>query len=118
MRWGCSGSPAASSRPWCSLAARTSTDSCSPQPYADLSQADEYADDDSLPFQFPLDDASTESSPYSTNFCEGSSGPESSRKYHAAEDYFRSAGTPVYAMADGEISFSGRPDGSSLAPQT
>ena len=30
-------------------------------------------------------------------------GPE----YHAAEDYLRPAGTPVYAIADGDLSFSG-----------
>ena len=30
------------------------------------------------------------------------------RLFHAAEDYKRPAGTPVYAMADGRISFSGR----------
>jgi len=28
-------------------------------------------------------------------------------KYHAAEDYHAPAGTPVYAMADGEVSFAG-----------
>jgi len=28
-------------------------------------------------------------------------------EYHAAEDYHASAGTPVYAMADGEVSFAG-----------
>jgi len=31
--------------------------------------------------------------------------------YHAAEDFHRPAGTPVYAMADGEVSFSGRMGG-------
>jgi len=31
----------------------------------------------------------------------------SKRKYHAAEDYHLPAGSPVYAFADGEISFSG-----------
>lgn len=33
------------------------------------------------------------------------------RQYHAAEDYPRPAGTPVYAMADGRVSFSGRAGG-------
>jgi hypothetical protein len=33
------------------------------------------------------------------------------RLFHAAEDYKRPAGTPVYAMADGRISFSGTAGG-------
>jgi hypothetical protein len=33
------------------------------------------------------------------------------RQFHAAEDYKRPAGTPVYAMADGRISFSGTAGG-------
>jgi len=32
-------------------------------------------------------------------------------EYHAAEDYYAPAGTPVYAMADGDVSFSGRMGG-------
>jgi Peptidase family M23 len=32
-------------------------------------------------------------------------------KYHAAEDYHLPAGTPVYAMADGKVGFSGRMGG-------
>jgi len=80
---------------------------CPPHPYADLSGAAALAEDDRLPFRFPLDDASPDASPFFTNFCSSSDGPESARKYHAAEDFFRPAGTPVYAMADGNISFSG-----------
>jgi murein DD-endopeptidase MepM/ murein hydrolase activator NlpD len=75
--------------------------------YADLSSAAGFVDDDGLPFRFPLDDLTSDSSPSFTLFCTSSSGPESSRKYHAAEDYFRPAGTPVYAIADGKIAFSG-----------
>ncbi|MCJ7693990.1 MAG: peptidoglycan DD-metalloendopeptidase family protein, partial [Anaerolineaceae bacterium] len=33
------------------------------------------------------------------------------RKFHAAEDYRRPAGTPVYAMADGVVQYSGRAGG-------
>ena len=33
-------------------------------------------------------------------------GPYPDVEYHAAEDYYAPAGTPVYAMADGEVSFS------------
>jgi hypothetical protein len=84
---------------------------CRAFPSADLSGVASFAKDDQLMFQFPLDDASPDASPFFTNFCESSDGPESARKYHAAEDFFRPAGTPVYAMADGNISFSGPMDG-------
>jgi len=82
-------------------------ESCPALPPEDLSEAAAYAEDDRFTFQFSLDEASLDASPYFTDFCEGSDGPESARKYHAAEDFFRPAGTPVYAMADGKISFSG-----------
>jgi len=84
---------------------------CPALPPRDLSEAAALAEDAGLAFRFPLDEAIDETSPYLTDFCEGSDGPESARKYHAAEDYFRPAGTPVYAMADGKISFSGPMDG-------
>lgn len=80
---------------------------CTAEPFADLSQADAYAQDDALPFRLPLDDASVEATPDPARFCEKSRG-DAAPMYHAAEDYHRPAGTPVYAMADGEISFSGR----------
>jgi len=85
----------------------STTGPCTSEPYADLSGAAAFAGDDGLPFRFPLDDLSSDSLASYTLFCAASSGPASSRKYHDAEDYFRPAGTPVYAMADGEISFSG-----------
>jgi len=78
---------------------------------ADLSGVASFAEDDRLPFQFPLDEVGHGTSPFFTNFCESSNGPESARMYHAAEDFFRPAGTPVYAIADGNISFSGSRDG-------
>jgi len=59
-----------------------------------------------LTIQFPLDELSAVTVRNPARFCEGY-GDESSRMYHAAEDYHRPAGTPVYAMADGRISFSG-----------
>ena len=80
---------------------------CLAETYADLSGAEAYITGDGLPFRFPLDDLSSDTSASYTHYCASSSGPESARKYHAAEDYFRPAGTPVYAMADGRISFSG-----------
>ena len=93
---------------------------CNEQPYPDLSEALGYAANDQLPFQFPLDELGLE--PYRdqygdhtpARFCRGSwekEGEENKRKYHAAEDYHLPAGSPVYAFADGEISFSGRMGG-------
>ena len=84
---------------------------CSPGLPEDLSGAAAFAGDDRLPFRFPLDEVSSDASPSFTNYCASSDGPESAREYHAAEDFFRPAGTPVYAMADGNISFSGPMDG-------
>jgi len=81
--------------------------SCPMQPYADLSNAESYAGDDRLPFQFPLEDVFSLSSLSHTEFCTNNGAIDAKRTYHAAEDYFRPAGTPVYAIADGEISFSG-----------
>jgi len=74
----------------------------------DLSEADTFARDDNLPFQFPLNDNRifTSGAPFSTNFASfgrTTRGPE----YHAAEDILQPAGTPVYGMADGMVSFSG-----------
>ena len=97
-----------------------SSTNCQEQPYPDMSQALTFAANDQLPFQFPLDELGLE--PYEdqygdhtpARFCRGSwekEGEEEKRKYHAAEDYHLPAGSPVYAIADGEISFSGRMGG-------
>ena len=81
---------------------------CPVQPYVDLSVADKFAGDDSLPFRFPMDDANPFRTEKYTKFCTpGRDKLDEPYSYHAAEDYFQPAGTPVYAMADGEISFSG-----------
>jgi len=71
----------------------------------DLSATD--PNDDALPFRYPLD--IVEERPHDADFCEhrGSSGG----MFHAAEDFWRPAGTEVHAIADGEISFSGRMGG-------
>jgi murein DD-endopeptidase MepM/ murein hydrolase activator NlpD len=82
---------------------------CPSQPFGDLSRADEYAAERRLPFRFPLDALGDEDVETTANFSTGGEGPAG--EYHAAEDYLRPAGTPVYAMADGEISFSGRMGG-------
>ena len=84
-----------------------STVSCPPQPFADLSGVDSFAGNEQLPFRFPLDNVSSDTSPSYTEFCSRSIWTVFKHKYHAAEDFLRPAGTPVYAMADGLISFSG-----------
>ncbi|MCJ7716605.1 MAG: M23 family metallopeptidase, partial [Anaerolineales bacterium] len=80
------------------------SESCPPQPPADLSGAILYAEDGQLEFRYPLAELGKESDPLPAIFC---SGGGSGSKYHAAEDYHLPAGSPVYAFADGEISFSG-----------
>jgi murein DD-endopeptidase MepM/ murein hydrolase activator NlpD len=83
-----------------------SPESCPSQPPADLSEALSYAEDDQLAFRFPLDQLGNDVYPDPAVFC--TSGDDGSgREYHAAEDYFLPAGTPVYAVADGIVSFSG-----------
>jgi len=85
---------------------------CPQQSLADLSRADEFALDSGLPFRFPLDSMNDLTATAFAVFCTAANsmfGPPG--KYHAAEDYHLPAGTPVYAMADGKVSFSGRMGG-------
>jgi len=86
-------------------------ESCPSNTPVGLSEADAFAGDDSLAFRFPLDESSVDETPYFGWFSASNDGHRpvsvSERKYHAAEDYLRPAGTPVYAMADGRASFSG-----------
>jgi murein DD-endopeptidase MepM/ murein hydrolase activator NlpD len=83
---------------------------CYQQPYDDLSEALDYASNDELPFQYPLDELGLYDVPAPARFCKASFGIDPA-KYHAAEDYHLPAGSPVYAFADGEISFSGKMGG-------
>ena len=83
-----------------------STGPCPPQPLADLSGAAAFASDNQFPFQFPLEALGDDDVVDTAHFCEGSR--PTPGMYHAAEDYWRPPGTPVYAMAAGKVSFSGR----------
>jgi murein DD-endopeptidase MepM/ murein hydrolase activator NlpD len=84
-----------------------------------LIYAEEIANDGSLPFRFPLDESSIDEGQFFGWFGVSNECPPnktdcyeySIHQYHAAEDYKRPAGTPVYAMAEGRISFSGRAGG-------
>lgn len=85
---------------------------CPERPLDDLSHAENYANDSSLPFRFPLDDMDELMTVGIATFCTaGGSGLGPRGEYHAAEDYHLPAGTPVYAMADGEVSYSGPREG-------
>lgn len=84
-----------------------------------LMDADEIASDASLPFRFPLAESTNDGTFFwgwfgVSNQCTADI-PDCYdfpvRQFHAAEDYKRPAGTPVYAMADGRISFSGTAGG-------
>ena len=83
-------------------------ESCPSFSSVDLSEADKYFADGQFPFQFPLDNNAifTSARPFSTNFADYGRTTRGS-EYHAAEDILDPAGTPVYTMADGRVSFSG-----------
>jgi hypothetical protein len=66
---------------------------------------------ESRPFAFPLDPSEADSGPFFADFEDCNGRVVRQRKYHAARDYARPAGTPVYAIADGRVSFSGRMGG-------
>jgi hypothetical protein len=71
-----------------------------------LSNADQFAEDTDVPFRFPLDDLNTYFKVDAALFADFGTTPRGLEN-HAAEDIHKPAGTPVYAMADGQISFSG-----------
>jgi len=79
------------------------SESCPSYETVSLSEANTYADNTELPFRFPLDNF--HAGLYGVRFAESST--PSAGKYHAAEDYYRPPGTPVFAIADGMVSFCG-----------
>lgn len=79
---------------------------CPEAPRSDLSFV--AADDPDLPFRLPLDHHTDPIE--QASFCSGGWNSEDPT-FHAAEDYFAPAGTPVHAMADGVLSFSGKMGG-------
>jgi hypothetical protein len=85
---------------------------CPPPVQVDLSQMRTYYTNDSVPFQFPLEDLRIfeAQEPFSTEFATYGMTTRG-YEHHAAEDILQPAGTPVYAIADGNVSFSGRMDG-------
>lgn len=88
-----------------------STGSCTPSPYAINSDFDLSTPNPDLIFRFPLDEVDLDVSPPPAGFtARGGSQPDA-WMYHAAEDYYMPPGTPVYAIADGEVSYSGRMGG-------
>lgn len=83
-------------------------ESCPPTSPVDLSQMQTYFENENLPFQFPLKDSRIFQSqtPFLTKFATYGRTRRGS-EYHAAEDFLQPAGTPVYAMANGHVRFSG-----------
>jgi murein DD-endopeptidase MepM/ murein hydrolase activator NlpD len=84
-----------------------------------LMEAAEIARNESLPFRFPLDESILDETLYFGWFGVSNECPPDKidcyhypvRQFHAAEDYKRPAGTPVFSMADGQISYSGEAGG-------
>jgi len=80
-----------------------------------LINAQEIARNDRLSFRFPLDESVIDGRLFFGWFGVSNECPPHAedcydypvREYHSAEDYRRPAGTPVYSMADGQVSFSG-----------
>jgi len=80
---------------------------CRIQSPAAISQMPPYGEDVGSPFRFPLDDLSRSQQRPSARFQTSGLETPTRREYHAAEDFLSPPGTAVYAIADGEVSFSG-----------
>ena len=80
---------------------------CGSSEYINLSAVDVHTDNPDLSFRFPVENL-TRDQMEAVFESSGQSRPSpNSKEYHAAEDYHQPAGNPVYAMADGIISYSG-----------
>ena len=80
---------------------------CRPQPPADIKNMPPYSGVVDVPFRFPLDDLSTSQRLPSARFQVSGMETPTRREFHAAEDFLSPPGTPVYAIADGRVSYSG-----------
>jgi len=84
----------------------TPVSECTPEPVARLDAID--PDDETLPFGFPLSDLPALTRSVMTRFCESGQSRNSGRlNFHAAEDYRSPPGTDVYAVAEGNVVYSG-----------
>jgi hypothetical protein len=91
--------------------ARANPADCPVQQPVDIGQLAPYDEDDQGPFRFPLDSLSAgQRRPFALFQASGLETP-TRREYHAAEDYLSPPGTPVYAIADGRVSYSGSREG-------
>jgi hypothetical protein len=88
------------------ISCNRTTETYPPHEFVKFAGSENFAEDDSLPFQFPLDDERIYKGIVSHHFVV-SGVTKRGREYHAAEDYYQIPGTPVYAMANGKVSFSG-----------
>lgn len=88
----------------------TPAGNCPSSHLVEMDGANQFAQKEGALLRFPLDDLRENFATDAAKFADGG-GMGDGRKYHAAEDYYWPAGTPVYAMADGKISYSGRMGG-------
>jgi len=81
---------------------------CPPSTSINLSDAKAFSENPDSRFRFPVDNLTDDQliGAVFASYGYASSSPDS-KEYHAAEDYHQPAGSPVYAMANGIISFSG-----------
>jgi len=89
-----------------SVSCISTAENCPPSIPVNITAAEQYAQDESLPFRFPLDDLRNNFVTDAANFADYGRTTRGF-EYHAAEDIHKPAGTQLYAIADGKISFSG-----------
>ena len=84
-----------------------SDQSCPSRIAVDLHDPANFVTNNDLPFRFPLDSYNLTLPMDSAKFATFGYVAPGEREYHAAEDIHLPPGTPVYAIADGKISYSG-----------